>query len=42
MAIKLSDNYYLKQGKTHDKARLIKLMNNIYPQRPPFGGLNIK
>ncbi len=44
MAIKLSDNYYLKQGKIHDKARLITLMQltykELFPERPNFSHLN--
>ncbi len=44
MPTKLSDNYYLKKGKTHDKARLIKLMQltyeELFPQQSNFSHLN--
>lgn len=44
MATQLSDNYYLKLGKTHDKARLIKWMQltyeELFPDRSNFSHLN--
>ncbi|MDJ0509931.1 MAG: GNAT family N-acetyltransferase [Crocosphaera sp.] len=44
MSAKFSNNYYLKRGKTHDKATLIKLMQltyeELFPNRSNFSHLS--